>query len=119
MPVISLSTGETVKIKDKWTHKAAKTYMLALNKDVDLTYKFDGTGYAEKKIPAQNLELAYEEVMPFMIDEISQDSSRIHFTKGWLDDLTERDYGLIEQSLIELRASAEDTTEREKNTGEG
>lgn len=96
--LITLSSGEKVHLKDRWTHKADKEFNRALWKGVFIEQN-DATGESSRKMPAENLVLAYEAVMPYLIERIERNGSDVAFSEAWLDELDRDDYQKLKEAV--------------------
>lgn len=102
MPIVQLSTGEKVHIKDRFTHKMHRELFKALNRGVN--WKQDAeTGEFTKELPAENIELQYEAVMPLVIEKIEKGGATVAFSPDWLDELDQPDYRRIEEAIAAVR----------------
>lgn len=94
---VSLSTGEKVSLREKWTHKLQKIFNEKLFKDED-------------KLRSQYIVAAYEAVLPLVIDKIEPEKP---YTQEWLDELPQDDYKLLVKAVDEIGVKND---EREKKS---
>ena len=95
MKSIKLSTGDTVQLKERWTHGMEKAFDLALFKD---------GGKATVKTAYE----AYETVLPMLLEKIERGGATVEWSVGWLDDLPEPDYKLIVKTVDEISSLDKD-----------
>jgi hypothetical protein len=69
--IVTLSTGETVTLKDRFTHKMHKALFQAINKGVSWKQNVESGEY-EKEVPAENIEFQYEALFPTIIEKIER-----------------------------------------------
>lgn len=101
--IVTLSTGEKVHLKEKFTHRMHKELFAALNKGVVWRQSVE-TGEFEKEIPAVNIETQYEAVFPLLVDKVvTKDGKEQPYSQDWLDDLLQADYKLLEAAASEVR----------------
>lgn len=86
--IVSLSSGEKVHLKEKWTHRLQKTFDARLFQDAE-------------KLKAENIVAAYEAVYPLVIERIEPDKP---YSQAWLDDLPEADYKLLRDAVDSVSA---------------
>lgn len=99
---VTLSTGEVVTFRIRFTHGMQKALFRAVNKDV--AWKMNAeTGEYEKEVPAENIELQYEAVLPLVIEKIEKDGKAVLFSAEWMDDLLQEDYRRLEEAVASIR----------------
>lgn len=100
--LVTLSTGEKVTFKDRFTHRMHKALFSALNKGS--VYKVNAeTGAYEKEILAENIEFQYEPVFPLIIEKIEKSGKEIPYTPEWLEDLLQIDYVELENAAATVK----------------
>lgn len=92
---LTLTTGEKITIKERFTHKMHRELFKSLNRGVVWKQNID-TGEYEKELPAENIELQYESVFPLMIEGVA-------VTPEWMDELLQEDYRAIEEAIAKVR----------------
>jgi hypothetical protein len=98
---VKLSTGETVTLKDQWTHRLNRLFESQVFKDGN-------------ELRPANLIAGYEAVMAEMIDAIAKaDGTTGPFGQGWLDDLPEKDYKTLQKAVDDI--SMQDQEKGKKN----
>jgi len=115
---IILSTGETLTLKDRFTHKMHKALFQAINKGVSWKQNID-TGDYEKEVPAENIEFQYEALFPLIIDKIEKGGTPVPYSQEWLDELSQEDFRKIEQAAVTIRNGEIIEAEGKKNTAKG
>lgn len=98
---VTLSTGEKVYFKDRFTHGMHRAMFKAVNKGVTWKQSLE-TGEYEKEIPAENVELQYEAVFPLVVERI-EGGKTPHFTEEWMDDLSQADYRSLEEGVAQIK----------------
>ena len=101
MSTVTLSTGEVVHFKEKFTHGADKAWAKAF---ADGVY-YEGEG-SIGKVPTGNLALAYEAAMPFAIEKVVIGSSEQPCTVEWLEGITVKDYNDLYLEVVKMRKDA-------------
>lgn len=101
--IVSLSDSTKVHLRDRFTHKMHKELFAALNKGVVWKQSLESGDY-EKEMPALNIEMQYESVLPMLTEKIvTRDGKEVPYSQEWLDDLLQGDYRLLEEAATEIR----------------
>lgn len=109
---ITLSSKEVVTF-GPWKRKAAKVFAHALKQGVVFRRHID-TGDMEttEEIPVNNFSLAYEAVLPVLIERIDRNGESVPFTEVWRDDLEPRDYDALEAAVYQLKEAAKASADK-------
>ena len=117
--IVTLSTGEKITFKERFTHKMQKAIFRAVNNGVSWKQNVE-TGEYEKDVPAENIEFQYEAVFPLIVERIEKDGKDALYSAEWLDEVLQTDYRALEDAVARIR-NGDTTTDEEgkKNTKEG
>jgi hypothetical protein len=99
---LTLSTGEQVTLRDRFTHGMHKELFRAINKGVSWKMNTE-TGEYEKEVPAENIEFQYEAVLPLMIEKIEKEGKQVPLSPEWVQELLEADYMLLEAAAAQIK----------------
>jgi hypothetical protein len=89
MPIVSLSNGQTVTIKDAWTHKCEKAFNMKLYPD-------------EQPLTVERIYQSFEAVFPLLIEKIEKDGGSLPYSLEWLEGLNEMDYRMVRDAVDAL-----------------
>jgi hypothetical protein len=105
--LVTLSTGEEVHFKEKFTHKAEKVYFNTLNKGaVEKEYLDDGK--VVREYPVQNASEAIEAAILCMIERVRKADQEFAASPDWIGELSEQDYDLLATALVEIRKAGKE-----------
>lgn len=102
MATVTLSTGEIVTLRARFTRAVYKAFFRAQNKDVKWTQNLM-SGDWEKSVSPESIEFAFEAVMPLVIEKIELDGRTYQVSPDWIEDMLQEDYNAIERKFNELR----------------
>jgi hypothetical protein len=113
VPAITLSTGDIVHFKDRYTHAMHKAVFAAVNEGV--IWQQDAvSGEYKKDIPPGNIEFQYDAVYPLAILKIVKDGKELVYSEEWLNDLPQEDVGKLETAMTALRRGGKSNEEKEE-----
>jgi hypothetical protein len=117
---VTLSTGEQITIKDKFTHEASLILSNARNKGVvdkeytDINEKGEEVVRMVRERPVVNYDEAGHAILLYMIEKVGDQP----VTRQWLGELSEPDYELLYQAVVDIRKqSREAAAKGKKNIG--
>lgn len=84
--IVTLSSGEKVHLKDKWTHKLQKLFETTLLPD-------------NGPLIGKNIYAAYEAVLPYLVERIEGTSGDVPYGQAWLDECDPGDYKLLVKAI--------------------
>ena len=109
---VTLSSGDTVHLR-AWKRKAEKAYNRALKEG--LFYRRNPeTGDLDQfeAVPANNFDLAWEAVLPLMVERIERGGAEVPYSEAWRDDLDPGDSEKIEAAILQLKVAAKAAGEK-------
>jgi hypothetical protein len=114
MKLLTLSTGDEVSMRDKFTHADELVYSAGRRKGVFERRFTDDKGKIVIERTPDNLDAAFEDTLMALIEKVNGAEGERSATREWLGSLSEPDYESLAAALVDIRQTCREAVEAGK-----